>query len=207
MAGRKKKAEAPAEHQALVLEHEAYAQEALQVVSGWQIETQQDMDEAGEMKADFFSRRKLLEEKLKEITGPILTAEKAARNLFKPAISMLKNNEDIVTAALRDYELRRMQERRAALAEIAESGGKASEATLAIAHGANHVDLAEQVGSRRVFVAKLVDERLVPDEYIIRVVDIAKIQRLVTDKMGQVEIPGIEITEDVQIKNKPRARA
>jgi hypothetical protein len=204
--GRKKKADAaPTADTELVQEHELFAREALMLATAWAITTQEDMSEAGELKRELYTKRKALEERLKEITAPMRAAEKSVRDLFRPAISMLEKGEAVVTEALRQYELARMLERREALAEIEASGGRADAATLAIAHGVGTLELASEVASRRVFRAVLKDASLVEEKYIIRVIDHAKVQRDVTDAMGQITIPGFEIVEDIQIKNKPRS--
>ncbi len=51
---------------------------------------------------------------------------------------------------------------------------------------------------------EVIDEFLVPEDYIIRTVNLTAIRQIVKDKSGAIEIPGIKITESTQTRRNSR---
>lgn len=206
--GRKPKAkkEAPTNEEtaALVAAAEQTSTEVLTVVSGYEIESQDDMDMVGQMKREARDRRESLDARLKEITAPMRAAEKSVRDLFRPAISTNTQIENICTEAIRRFELRKMEERRAALKQIEATGGKADEATLAVAHGHGVVETSDLVSTRKVFRFEVKDPEQIPERYWRRVLDEKLIQTDIDEARGNIKIAGVEVIEDVEVRNKAR---
>lgn len=203
----KKKAPKVEQQQAdiqLVTASEAEGKDTLEAVSGWEIQTQEDMDDAGGLKRELFTKRKALEERLEEIVAPIRAAKKSAEDLFKPAINMLQQAENICTQAIKAFELKKLHAQREALAEVEASGGKVDAATLVVAHGNNAVQTSEAVSTSRVLRFEILDLEAIPEKYWVRTVNEKKIQAEIDAADGKVEIPGIKVVEDIQVRNKPR---
>lgn len=202
----KAKKEAPTNEEtaAIVRQAEEAATECLTVVSGYEIESQDDMDMVGTLKREARDRREALEARQKEITAPIRAAEKSVRDLFRPAISTNTQIENICTDAIRRFELRKMEERRAALKQIEATGGKADEATLAVAHGHGAVETSELVTTRKVFRFEVKDPDQIPERYWRRVLDEKLIQADIDEARGAIKIAGVEVIEDVEVRNKAR---
>jgi len=51
---------------------------------------------------------------------------------------------------------------------------------------------------------EVIDEFLVPEDYIIRTVNLKAIKQIVKDKSGAIEIPGIKITETTSTRRNSR---
>ncbi len=181
---------------------EAYAKQVLEVVSGWDISTQDEMNQAGELLAEVVAKGKELEARLKTITGPMREAEQQVRNLFKPAVQFCASSEAALKKSIGTYERNRIAEQDAALKLIAESGGQADADTLVIAHGADQLQLAEQVSVRRVLKFRVTDAALIPDKYYVRILNEKAINEEVKLTEGQCVIPGVEVYVDIQVANK-----
>jgi len=205
MASKKKTATAPPEEAAqLVKVEETAATERLTTVSGWEITDQGDMDACGELAAEARDCREKLEEELKKITAPMRSAEKAVRDLFRPAISTNQQVEDICKRAICAFEHKKMLEARAARQEVEAKGGVADEKTLLVAHGHGAVQTASNISTKRVFRFEIVDASKIPDAYWTRVLNEKLIQSAIDTNGGGVEIPGIKVVEDIEVKHRAR---
>jgi len=204
MASKKKAAAPPEEAAQLVKVEESAATDRLTTVSGWEIADQSDMDLCGQIAAEARDRREALEEELKKITAPMRTAEKAVRDLFRPAISTNQTVEDICKRAIGTFEHKKMLEARTARLAVEAQGGKADEKTLLVAHGHGAVQTAGNISTKRVFRFEVVDASKIPDAYWTRVLNEKLIQTKIDSEGGGVEIPGIQVVEDIEVKHKAR---
>lgn len=182
---------------------EAEGAETLQTVADWDLDTQEEMDLAGQLFSHAGEMRKRLEADLKEITGPMRAAETKVRERWRPAIGFWKKSEEALKTAMRRFELRRIAEQSEALKKIEDSGGTANPDTLAIAHGHNAIKMTEAAGSRQVLKWRETDPEAVPEKYFIRVLNTAMIDGELKALGGKLSIPGIEVYEDVHIRHKP----
>jgi hypothetical protein len=186
---------------------EAQASETLAFVASWSIQDQAEMDDAGALLAQCVAKKRELEAELKEITAPMRLAEKRVRDKWKPAIAYLEQSEAAIKGAMRSFELQRLQEQKEAQRLVAESGGQVDAATLVVAHGQNQVQLASQVSSRQLRRWRIINESLIPEKYFVRLLNEKAIDAELKLVGGKLAIPGIEVYEDVEIKNKPRSAA
>lgn len=201
----RKKAEiASVEDEALVKKEESEATELLATVSGWEIESQEDMDMCGAIKKQARDKREELEKRLKEITAPIRQAEKSARDLFRPRISTLQQVENVATEAIRQFELKKLALAREARKQVEAGGGVADEKTLLVAHGHGAVSAAAEVTTSRIFRFEVKNNEEIPERYWRLVLDEDLIQADINAAGGKISIPGIEVIEDIQVRNKAR---
>lgn len=182
--------------------YEAKARDMLEAISVWEIQSQEHMDLAGKIEAQAVAERKKLEAELKEITDPIRAAEKKVRDLFKPAIGYCKATEEALKLKVKQFRLAAAAAQDAALKAIAESGGVADASTLMVAHGAEVLALPENLREKVYFTWKCTDFAKVPESLKRYVLDEAMITAVVDRDGLQAQIPGIEITREVDIHNK-----
>ncbi len=202
MAKGKKAAEQEGTDLALVKDAEDTSSTYLKVISDLTVSTQDDVDACGEMQREVFQLGKRMKLRLKEITDPLLQAERSARNLFKPGIQLCEKVEAICKQRLGEHELRQLQAQRAALQEIQERGSEASDEALAIAHGAERTAPSEAVNVKRVFTFKIVDAEAIEEKYFDRVLNEKRIQAEIDASGGKAQIAGVEVVEGVKVSNK-----
>jgi hypothetical protein len=186
---------------------ERWAQETLEVVATFLVETQEDMDLAGGMLAEIVKKNKELTAELKSLTDPIRAEEKATRDLYKPSIQLLDSGEAALKNLMRTFELAKLKARDEALKQIAASGGTGTPEALTIAHGHGAVETAASVSASSVFKFRVTDESLIPEKYFVRVLNEKMIEQEIKLTGGKTTINGVEIYEDVQIRNKPTRAA
>jgi hypothetical protein len=157
--------------------------------------TMANLSLAEEIRKQAKKKRTQLEAELKKITAPLLEAEKAARDLFRPAISAL-------TEAEGDLKTRMLNVRNAAVAANATAMKAAGERLAegdtrgAALAGAAIQDTAlpQGVHERKRWNFRVVDEAQVPRELCSP--DDKKIRAYVAAYENRNAIPGVEIYED-----------
>lgn len=114
---------------------------------------------------------------------------------------------------LEDEAKKRQEEECLRQAEDMEKAGmpeEAIDAVLDLADGpAPEVHIATPIlRSKTAFTpswdVEVIDEFKVPEDYIIRTVNIQAIKKIVNDKKGSIEIPGIKITETTSTRRNSR---
>lgn len=206
-APKAKKPKAPKDEKSylpVVKEKELYVSQVLVFVSKYEITSQESMDDLGGLQAEAREIRETLEEQLKSLTKPLRDLEAAHRRDFKVAIDLATKVEDTCKSIAREYQLRVMREQNEALKAVEESGGKADPSTLAVAHGAGQVALAETQSGRVLWRWKETGEPI-PEKYYVRVLNTKMIDEEVKLLRDKAVIAGVEIYQDVQIVNKRRA--
>lgn len=145
---------------------------------------------------------KNLEERRTSQNRPLLDKKRRNDELFKPYTETCEAIVDACTSRLEAYEKARLAAQREAAALV--HAAPTDPSVLAVAHGAAEA-LPAQVRAQPVWRIKVVDFALVPDA--LKLFNQQAAQLLVDSKRGQIVIPGLEITEDVEIKtNSANAR-
>lgn len=141
------------------------------------------------------TQSKDLRAQLKEITEPQRKAEKAARDLFRPALEMLEQLERICKRKIGDYELARIHERQQAMQALV-----ASPADVQLSLMNTICESTELTGTsvRTVWSAEIVDANQVPAEYCSP--DARKINAAVA--AGVRDIPGVLISQKTQVSTR-----
>lgn len=196
-----KVAEPPLEEKAASWAKEAH--DLLQLIAAADIETQSDMDELGQIQRQAFDKGKELTEERLKLTRPIDSTKTGIMNLFKPALGYWGAIEAACKAKIQTFREAAKAEQDRALAAVAESGGQADADTLVIAHGAGVLELPSTSGEKISYTWTAADEKKVPEEYFMRVLDTEKIDLEVMRKGLKTEIPGIRVERHVGIVNKP----
>ncbi len=136
-----------------------------------------------------------LEEKRTSITKPMLEAKRKVDELFKPSTQLCEAVMRTCDDRLNGYARAQLAAVRNAAAQIQAS--PTDPTLLSVAHG-NAAPLPAEVRAQVKFRVTVVDFAKVPDEF--KLLNERAVQLLVDSKRGQVAIPGIEITEDVQVR-------
>jgi len=173
------------------------------------IETQDEMNEAGDIKRQAFEKQKQLEAERKDLKAPVLEAGRRIDNKFKPALGYCQAIQDACEKLIVTFRLRAAAEQDAALKAIADSGGTlADEATLVVAHGAEVLALPDTVREVVKYSWRTTDAGAIPDAYWHRVLNTELIDAIVKQKgfAAQADIPGILIEREISIANKASAR-
>ena len=144
------------------------------------VNSQLQLDLAGELLKQIKGKMKELEAERKKITKPLLDAKKAVDNLFRPATDAAALVEEILKKAISGY----IDGQRAAKVAALQAGDH--EGALATIEP----ELPAGVSARTVWKWKLVDASLVPREYWA--IDATRVQEHVNTFKGQSQIPGIE---------------
>lgn len=175
----------------------AQAQEALQLVMALPVETEEERTRIGEYINLAGAKVKELEAERTSYTGPLNAVLHKINGQFKPITefygSIQRALKDKLAAKLVALEA----ERAAALKLVAENPTGASAETFAMAHAERQAP--SNVGVRRRVLWRMVDSRLLPEEYTMRVPFEAKIAAQVSMDGLKTSIPGIEVYEDVDV--------
>ena len=169
------------------------------------IESQDEMNEAGDIKRAAFEKQKQLEAERKDLKAPVLEAGRRIDNKFKPALGYCQAIQDACEKLIVTFRLKAAAEQDAALKAIADSGGTlADESTLVVAHGAEVLALPDTVREVVTYTWRVTDAGAVPDVYWHRVLNAALIEGIVKEKgfAAQQDIPGILIERQIGIANK-----
>lgn len=189
----------------LAVKAEGWAKEArdlLQLLAVADIETQADMDELGTIQRQAFEKGKQLTEERLKLTRPIDATKTGIMNLFKPAIGYWGAIEEACKQKIQVFREAAKAEQDLALAAVAATGGEADPATLVVAHGQGVLMLPATSGEKITYTWTAADEKKVPEEYFMRVLDNEKISLEVDRKGLKTEIPGIRVERHVGIVNK-----
>lgn len=194
MARKKKEATAlaiPTDLETTLAPQRAEAERALVFIAKLDLSTQSNRDVAGKVLAEIRTRVATLETQRKDITGPILESKRKVDALFKPVVEFWQACDDALEPALLAATKAAEQAQIKALAVVAETSGQTDALTLTQAH--TSAETPAGLDLRKTWTARIVDESLVPREYLC--VDVDKIKRLVVAMKGEVTIPGIAVEQ------------
>ena len=144
-----------------------------------------------------------LEAKRTSITKPINEGLRRLNEEFRPAKRDLEEAERIVKARIAGY-LADKQRRNAAAIEAAASAATAEQAEQALAT-VSPVEAPKGTSVRYQWVAEVVDESVLPREYLTP--NMAKIVDAVRASDGQVQIPGVAVRKEQVIASLSRRRS
>lgn len=175
------------------LVHETYeAQEDLQCIRNLEISDQASLDCTQGVTADLKAKKKRLEAGKKEVTGPINELLDKIHDLYRPLLSSLDQSEGILKKKMAEALRRLQEEQTLALQAVSKAvrEGAMSEAKVAM-DGMPGADLPEGMSVREIWKFKVVDASLVPNEFLMVVVNDSAIEAAVAN--GIREIPGVDI--------------
>jgi hypothetical protein len=181
---------------------EAEAKDQLEVMALCEIESQEDMDQMGQIQREAFERWKKMEDKRKYLKELPLEQCRRIDNEFKPIQGFLKAIEKAAQEKIAAFRKLAAEAQDRALAAVAESGGVADRDTLVVAHGANVLQLPSQSREVVKWVGRVVQPQLLPEKYWRRIVNLELIQAEVEALGGDADIPGVCVERQVTIVNK-----
>lgn len=165
---------------------------------GYLVETDDDLEYVGQLVRSAKERWKELEERRTAITKPINEALRQVNALFKPVQDPLKQVEVIIKSKIAAYTMaqRASQERAMRDAAAAIQSGDVQAAAEHVAAIVPASVLAG-VGVREVWTFRVVDESLVPREFLR--VDEDKIKATIPKGSDPLPIPGIEFVKEGRV--------
>lgn len=187
----------PAGTEAELRTEAAEAQDALEMIREFEIQTQDDYDFANEALGDVKSAWKALEAKKKEVTKPLNYVLKSIRGWFKPAQEFYLESEKILKDKIAEAHRKAAEEQDRALAEAkqAHDQGDAGGVRKAMLQAANvEIQQADNVTIMDRWCFEVTDARKLPIEYLCP--DMAAIQETVKLLKDETRIPGVRVYKD-----------
>lgn len=161
------------------------------------IATDEDSAFAADMIREVKAKHKELDERRKEVTGPLNTTIRTINSWFKPALDALESAEKKLKSKVALYMQDCEARAREAIAAAA-AAENAQEATLALAAAPPPAAMPQGVSMRKVWKYRIVDESAVPARFCSP--DPAKIDAelrgRVRDEGTAPEIPGVEFYQE-----------
>lgn len=153
----------------------------------------------GEILTDVKKRRNAIEDRLKEITAPLRAAEASARALFSPALNALARAEALLKQKIGEAQKAQLAVNQAAMlaAQTAVARGDTMGAALAAAVLAPPPAPPSNISTREVWTFRVTAPDAVPRLFCSP--DEKKIRAFVALNGGKSAIPGVEVTQDVQV--------
>lgn len=180
-------------YQAEIAPEQVQVDEALARLRSFEITDEAALDWAADLLRNAKTRAKELDERRKEITGPILLAKAGIDGLFKPLISRYEQAEGILKGKIADWTNRVEAQRRAVMVASAEEFAAGGTPTALIPEPAR----AEGISVRKVWDFEITDGTLVPRDYCSP--DAKKIRAQVPSEGQPPEIPGVRFFQRDQV--------
>jgi len=177
------------------------AEDMLKELDGFEVVTQQDLENIAEVLVMVKGRRNWLETREKEITVPIHTSLKKVRELFEPSKTFWANAEVILKQKIAAAKLREACNTAQALQEAADAAGIGDSTT--VAHATSRITTVGDVpgiSTQDRWNYKVVDASKVPRKYLM--VDDAKLRAHCAMFKGDdkpTAIEGIDFLPDVRV--------
>lgn len=187
----------PAELEGELTQERGRAQECLQMIQTLTIESQADLDLAGELLGSAKAKIKELEEQRKSVTGPLNQVVKTINGWFKPVTEFYESCERALKERVAEHTLAQQAKQDAALAEIEAGAGDASAEAFAAA--TQVTENPSNVSTRVRWIWTVENWALVPGKYKKLVLDEAAVAAEVEAHGDRAAIPGITITKDIQV--------
>lgn len=179
------------------------AQDVLDHVNGFEIKGQEDLEFAAELLADAKGHWNRLEEKRKKITQPMREALNEVQALFKPALNFYAECEVLLKTKIAEAhrEAQAEQDRALAAAQTAhEQGDRAGTAAALAKAQTSELENPKGVSTRDVWKWRITHILSVPRQYLI--IDQAKINKIVKERKGDTQIPGIEVYKETSVASR-----
>ena len=168
---------------------------AISVAENTSVTTDAEMLEAGEVRKEFKTLGKEIEERKKEITDPLNTALKSARALFAPLEEGFEKAVDILSNKMLKYQRIQDEKRRKieekAIADLEAGKIKEETAEKRIEKAPEPIKRSEDFHTRTVKKFRIVNESLLPREFLVP--NDVKIRGAM---MASIPVPGVEYYED-----------
>lgn len=180
-----------AEALSIVIPEKDSATEMTMQLSELEICDQEVFEGAGEILTSVKSRYKELDAKRKSLTAHLHKAKKGIDDLFKPALTSLKECEGLLKRKMLDYAEQQEREREELM--------KNEQYSEAIQVG--QAELPTNISTRRRWVYEVMDIEKVPVQFLQ--VNDAKVKGMIADLGGNnVDIPGIRIYSEKNLAVK-----
>lgn len=171
--------------------------EVVDLVKGLSIETHADLETVGTFAQDVQAQIKATVALEKEITAPIATALARIRDHIKPTKTIWADAMVLLRAKLEAAALKQEARNKAAQAEATALAEAGEDPTAAIERMTNTADLAG-VSLKLKWRAEVVDAKLMPDEYVIRIPNEKKLKEYCAEAEGEPEpMAGVKFVRDV----------
>lgn len=160
---------------------------------------------AGVILTEIKTQQKDLTAEKKKVTGPLKEISKTIDGWFKGPLAALKAAEAHLKGEMQAFDRKKEEERRKAIREAAKAAksGDSEAATDALRKaGTLSRQKVEGVSSRVAYEIQIVDESLIPREYLK--VDEAAIKKAARESRGKEKIPGVVIIETSSIAVRSR---
>ena len=171
------------------------AQHWLSLLGPFEITNDEEQDQVAGVLRDVKARHKFIEEKRKEITGPMNDALRAVNNLFRPPRERFEELERLLKAKIARYLEAKAQANVAAL-QLAAAAPTPAVAQQAIAQVAP-VEPPRGVSVRYVWAFEVTDPTEVPREFCSP--DPEKIKRYIAETPGAPVMRGVRFTKQASV--------
>lgn len=173
------------------------AQAYLQAVADMPNVSDEDLALCADVVNHAKDRAKALDEQRKSVTAPLNEVVKTVNSWFKPPIEFWGSVKSLAGEKITQALAARDQQKREALAEIQAGAGEASAEAFAVVQRVDDAPLGVSV--RRTLKYRVTDMSQVPEGLTVRVVNDDAIKALVEQHGMALQVPGIEVYEDVTV--------
>jgi len=173
---------------------------ALRELDTFTVTSDEDSAFAADLIREVRAKHKELDDRRKEVTGPLNGTVKTINGWFKPALDALENAEKKLKAKVALYMTEREKAAREALA-LAAAAQTAQEATAALAAAPAPAAMPQGVSMRTVWRWRVTDAQAVPREFCspdAARID-AELRGALKDNEAPPEIPGVEFFQEAQM--------
>lgn len=182
---------------------EAMGAEGLDVLEDFEaleIETQEDMEFAGEMLREVKTRLKAMKAMQDRVVKPLNTALKELRSWFKPPKETLEKCEHVLKtkiATAHDREFAAQQQMLEKAGAAAMSGNTEEAQALVQQASSASFEPVKGLSLRHTFDFEVEDLDDVPDDYFV--LDEQKVLAVIRAAKGDIQIPGIKVVRNTGI--------
>lgn len=167
---------------------EFYA-ETLREIQGAPTDSQEQCQQLVDVAAKCKTEKDLITEQKESITKPLNAALTAARRLFDPPIQFLNSCEAAIKGKLNERLNQQRIDQARALAAVAQGGGRADTATMAVATGAGLVAAPEGSYEVETWHAEITDATLLPAPYWMP--NMEMLQDMAKRQKSQAQVAGV----------------
>lgn len=182
--------------------HEAQAQKFVEVLEGYEIQTPEEFEEAGEFSKMVAGALKDVKADYDELVKPFKEQIQQIDLVAKPILKRLQDTQARTKALIGDYVTRARQEQlrlaEAAKAALVTDTGEASAPALMRQVREAAPPVVKGIATVTKWKVRVIDPSLVPEQYLVTVVDEQALQRAVDG--GARAIAGCEVYEEVSVR-------
>lgn len=164
-----------------------FATELVQRAQDFKPATQAQADKLSALLVEVKTRFKALETERTSATKPLLATKRKIDEWFKPAKAALTEAEKLLKGKMSAYLVEADQAKAKAL--VCDTTEVPAEAST-----------GKGVSAKRKWTWRVADITKVPEEYLVKVVHTQAVDDAIADRGGQVNIPGIVIEEEFDLR-------